>query len=165
MKTIAILIAALLCAAPSWAQEGQVEVSPLTAPGDLHQAVVENARRAAQALRAGDFKTARRYAQMVTRGDPGNPEAWLRLGAAQRGMMDWKGARASYRTALQLQPTTPAAHAGLGVALARLGDAGAAKELAWLSAKAAECASNCTAIAARRAEVEAAIAAGGGKGG
>ena len=167
MKNTAILIAALLCAAPAWAQEGQTEISNLNAgPGagpDLHAAVVENARRATQALRANDFRTARRYAQLVTRGDPGNPEAWLMLGAAQRGLMDWKGARASYGMALRMAPTGVAAHAGLGVALARLGDAGAAKELAWLAAKADTCAANCAAIAAGRSDVAAAMAAGGGK--
>ena len=82
------------------------------------------------------------------------------LGAAQRGLNDWQGAQASYRTALRLAPVSADAHAGLGVALARSGDVRAAKELAWLTDKVLACATNCVAITKHRADVEAAIVAG-----
>ena len=58
-----------------------------------------------------------------------------------------------------MTPSSVEAHAGFGVALARTGDAAAAKQLAWLNERAKACGANCGTLPQLKAEVEAAIAA------
>jgi cytochrome c-type biogenesis protein CcmH/NrfG len=156
----AMLAAALICAAPAWAQS-EMEIFQQTADSLIanHREITQqNIDRATKALQAKDYKTARKYAQTVTRADPKRIEAWLMLGAAQLGLEDWKGARGTYTTAVRLQPVDPEAHAGLGVALARTKDPRATQQLAWLDAKAQACGATCARIAKLKSDVETAIA-------
>ena len=138
---VAIVVAVLMGAAPVWAQS---EMEIYQQQGDRlltnsREGIEQNVMLATQALRQKDFKTARKYAQAVTRADPKRGQAFLLLGAAQIGLKDFKGARGTYTTAVRLSPGDPEAHAGLGVAMARTKDAKAQTQLDWLAAKAAEC--------------------------
>lgn len=156
MKSAAILIAAALCAAPAFAQDS---LYPQTSPEEgLRDNLTRSYAMAGQALQIGDYKTARRYAVLVTRGDPTSVPAWLMLGAAQSGLQDWKAARQTYATLVRLEPSNARAHAGLGVALAKVGDAKAADQLAWLTAQAQACRANCGPLLQGKAEVAAALA-------
>ena len=124
---------------------------------EVTQAAID---RATRALQAGDYATARRYAQTVTRADPKRVEAWLLLGTAQLGLQDWKKARITYTTAVRLWPNHPEARAGLGVALARTSDPKAAVQLAWLTEKAQACGgcAQSTQLARYKTDVETAMA-------
>ncbi|HEX7946551.1 MAG TPA: tetratricopeptide repeat protein [Phenylobacterium sp.] len=138
---VAIVVAVLMGAAPVWAQS---EMEIYQQQGDRlltnsREGIEQNVMLATQALRQKDFKTARKYAQAVTRADPKRGQAFLLLGAAQIGLEDFKGARGTYTTAVRLSPGDPEAHAGLGVAMARTKDAKAQAQLDWLATKAAEC--------------------------
>ena len=158
-----ILIAlALAAAAPACAQQSEME--NLQAGGDAlltdhREATQFNIDKASQALKAGDFKTARRYASLVVRADPKRIEAWRLLGSAQIGLQDWNGARRSYTNAVRITPADPESRSGLGVALARANDPKAQDQLAWLTAKVEACTSNCGTLARYRREVEVAVAA------
>lgn len=157
----AMLAAALLCAAPAWAQS-ETELfqeggsAMLAAQREVTQRKIE---LATTALQAKDYKAARKHAQSVTRADPKRIEPWLMLGAAQQGLQDWRGARTTYTTAVRLSPGHPEARAGLGVALARTNDPKATIHLAWLDAKLKDCAGCWQAgqLARFKGEVETAI--------
>jgi cytochrome c-type biogenesis protein CcmH/NrfG len=92
------------------------------------QVTQRNIDRATEALPVGDYKATRRFAQAVTRGDPKRAEAWYFLGTVQMGVADWKRAAITYMTALKVAPQHPEAHAGLGMAVARVQDPRAAGE-------------------------------------
>ncbi|TAL31412.1 tetratricopeptide repeat protein [Phenylobacterium sp.] len=136
-----ILTAIVACASPAWSQsETELYESGANAMAGAQREVTQrNVDVATKALRDKDYKTARKYAQSVTRADPKRVEAWLLLGSAQQGLQDWKGARTTYTTAVRLHPTHPEARAGLGVAYARTGDPKATVQLAWLETKLREC--------------------------
>jgi Tfp pilus assembly protein PilF len=104
-----------------------------------------------QALKAGQYKDASRSLKRVVKAVPGNLEAWRLLGEASAGEQDWKASGHAYEAALRLAPDDVAAHAGLGVALARTRDAKARTELDWLNAKAQACAAACPDAAALKA--------------
>jgi len=74
---------------------------------------------------------------------PRNSDVWRFLGAARGGLKDWAGSRAAYEKAVEINPTDWGSHAGLGVALAALGDAGAKTEMAWLEEQVRTCNRNC----------------------
>ena len=154
-----MLAAALVCAGPAWSQsEDEIYQQTGNALLAAHsENLQQNIDRAATAMRAKDYKSARKYAQAVTRGDPKRVEAWLMLGAAQVALADWKAARGTYTTAVRLSPVDPEAHAGLGVALARTKDPKAAQQLAWLTTQVQACKGNCAGLAKYRSDVEAAI--------
>jgi cytochrome c-type biogenesis protein CcmH/NrfG len=118
-----------------------------------------NIELASQALQAGDFKTARKYALSVTRADPKRVEPWLMLGAAQAGLEDWKAARSTYATAVRISPGDPTARGGLGVAMAKTRDPYATVQLAWLAAKVQACGGcgQAAQLAKLHSDVEAAI--------
>lgn len=117
------------------------------------------AQLAAQAIKDKDYRTARKYAQQLTRGDPKRAEAWLILGAAQLGLEDWSAARGTYTTAVRLSPDSPEAHGGLGVAYARTRDAKAQQQLAWFASAQTACGTCWQArdLARFRTDVESAI--------
>ena len=92
---------------------------------------------------------------------PQNLSAWLMLGETQAATSDWKAAKRSYTMALRVSSASPEAHAGLGVALANLGDKDAARQLDWFKEKTAGCGSACGALGKYKAQVETAIATGG----
>ena len=143
MRRIGYLVmAAALAAGPAWSQSETelYEAGANAMAGAQREVTQQNIDMAAKALRAKDYKTARRYAQSVTRADPKRIESWLLLGAAQQGLEDWKGARITYTTAVRISPVHPEARAGLGIAYARTGDPKAAALRAWLDAKVKECA-------------------------
>lgn len=158
---ILILAAVMAGASPAWAQsETELYESGANAMAGAQREVTQrNIDVAAKALRDQDYKTARKYAQSVTRADPKRVEAWLLLGSAQQGLQDWKGARTTYTTAVRLYPTHPEARAGLGVAYARTGDPKATVQLAWLDAKLRECGGcyQSGQLAKFKADIEAAI--------
>jgi len=144
MRQIGLLVlaAALIGAAPAFAQSETEQFQEggsamLAAQREVTQ---RNIDMATKALQAKDYKTARKYAQSVTRADPKRIESWLLLGAAQQGLEDWQGARATYTRAVRMVPSHPEARAGLGVAYARTADPKATVQLAWLDAKLKECA-------------------------
>ena len=143
MRQIGLLVfAAALVAGPALAQsETELYEGGGTALLAAQREVTQrNIDMATQALRAKDYKTARKYAQSVTRADPKRIESWLMLGAAQQGLADWKGARSTYTRAVRMVPSHPEARAGLGVAYARTADPKATVQLAWIDAKLKECA-------------------------
>jgi cytochrome c-type biogenesis protein CcmH/NrfG len=159
---VAIAVAVLIGAAPVWAQS---EMELYQQQGDRllnasREGIEQNVMLATRALRAKDFKTARKYAQAVTRADPKRGQAWLLLGAAQIGLEDFKAARGTYTTAVRLAPGDPEAHAGLGVAFARTRDAKAQVQLAWLATKAQACGKCWQApqLAKFKSDIESAIA-------
>ncbi len=162
MKRIAILLAALAIAAPAWAQQGP---SDKNGPDNTAEQAAQLdqqrhwAAQATDAMRAGDWKTARKFAQRLADAAPQNLSAQLMLGQAQQGLEDWKGARRTYAAAVRLSPTSPEARAGYGVALGRTGDEKAVKQLEWLTERAKAC-GNCSTVTKMKADVEAAIAAG-----
>jgi cytochrome c-type biogenesis protein CcmH/NrfG len=161
MRRIGLALAAALVCSPAWAQsETELYESGGTAMAAAQREVTQrNIDVATKALRDGDYKTARKYAQPVTRADPKRVESWLLLGAAQQGLADWKGARTTYTTAVRLFPSHPEARAGLGIALARTGDPKATVQLGWIDAKLRECGGCWQAgqLAKFKADVEAAI--------
>jgi len=159
---MAIVVAALVGAPPVWAQS---EMEIYQQQGDRlltnsREGIEQNVMLATRALRAKDFKTARKYAQSVTRADPKRGQAWLLLGAAQMGLEDFKAARGTYTTAVRLSPGDPEAHAGLGVAFARTKDAKAQAQLDWLATKAADCGKcwQASQLAKFKSDIESAIA-------
>ena len=159
---VAIAVAVLIGAAPVWAQS---EMELYQQQGDRllnasREGIEQNVMLATRALWAKDFKTARKYAQAVTRADPKRGQAWLLLGAAQIGLEDFKAARGTYTTAVRLSPGDAEAHAGLGVAFARTHDAKAQVQLTWLAAKAQECGKcwQASDLARFRSDIESAIA-------
>lgn len=141
MRWIGLAVAAALVAGPAWSQSETelYEGGANALAGEQREVTQRNIDAATRALQAKDYKTARRYAQPVTRADPKRIESWLLLGAAQQGLLDWKGARATYTTAVRLVPNHPEARAGLGIALARTSDPKATVQLAWLDAKLKAC--------------------------
>jgi cytochrome c-type biogenesis protein CcmH/NrfG len=160
---IGLLAAALLSGAPAWAQS-EMEIYQQTGDALLNshrESLQQNIDGAARAMRAKDYKAARKYAQAVTRADPKRLEAWLMLGAAQVGLQDWKAARGTYTTAIRLSPMDPEAHAGLGVAMARTKDLPkATQQVAWLDAQLQACKGNCAGLAKYKSDVLSAIAEG-----
>jgi Flp pilus assembly protein TadD len=98
---------------------------------------------ATRAMEAQDYAAAQRHARTAARLAPGNVEVRKLLGDAQIAGGDWRGAARTYATAVRLAPTDPAAHAGLGVSLARLNDPKAQAQLDWLTARSARCAGRC----------------------
>jgi len=116
--------------------------------------------RAVSALREQGYKTAARAAERVTSAAPTSVEGWRLLGAAQTGAENWKAARRAYERAVKLAPDDALSHGGLGLALAKLQDARAQQELAWLKAKLEACAAGCSDAADLQAlagQVEAAM--------
>jgi Flp pilus assembly protein TadD len=103
------------------------------------------------ALKAGEYRDASRALKRVTGAVPTNAEAWRLLGEASAGDNDWKGSRHAYEKAVKLTPDDVSAHAGLGVALARLKDPKAQGELDWLNAKVQACGGSCADGAALKA--------------
>ncbi|MGH6967389.1 MAG: tetratricopeptide repeat protein, partial [Myxococcota bacterium] len=99
--------------------------------------------RALAAIQARQFKQAAVAAGHVTQAAPKNPDGWRLLGAAHAGDENWKGSRRAYERAVKLLPDDPTAHAGLGLALANLGDPGARAELEWLWARSSACGDTC----------------------
>jgi len=99
--------------------------------------------KAIAAMKAHQFKQAALDAGRVTQVAPRNPDGWRLLGAAHAGEENWQGSRRAFERALKLVPHDPAAHAGLGLALANLGDAKAQRELDWLRARASACVAAC----------------------
>jgi cytochrome c-type biogenesis protein CcmH/NrfG len=167
MRRIGILVLAAALAAG--AADAQSEMEIYQQQGDRllganREDLQQNAQLAARALKARDFRTARKYAQVVTRGDPKRVESWLLLGAAQVGLEDWKAARGTYTTAVRVGPGNAEAHAGLGVAYARTNDLKAQVQLAWLAQAATACGSCWQAgeLAKFRRDVESAIALAAG---
>jgi len=159
MRLIVILMA-LACATAALAQGPQDRNGSDTTGDQAGQLDAQRHAYAAvrQALRDGDFQLARKFAQRLTGQAPTNLDVWLMLGEAESGLKDWNAASRAYATAARLKPSSPEAHAGLGIARARRGDAdGAAKQLAWLTAQAQAC-GNCGQVAKLKADVEAAIA-------
>ena len=160
---IGVLAAALMAGAAPSALWAQSEMEIYQQQGDRllsanREDLQQNALLATQALKAKDYRTARKYAQVVTRGDPKRVESWLLLGAAQIGLQDFKAARGTFTTAVRLSPIDPEAHAGLGIALARTKDPRATEQLAWLAAKAQACTGQCAGLTKFKSEVETAIA-------
>jgi len=103
------------------------------------------------ALQSGQFRDASRALKRVTSAVPSNTEAWRLLGEASAGDNDWKGSRNAYQHAVKLSPDDVAAHAGLGLALARLKDPKAQGELDWLNAKVQACGGACAEASALKA--------------
>lgn len=99
--------------------------------------------KAITAMKAGQFKQAALAAGHVTQVAPKNPDGWRLLGAAHAGEENWKGSRRAFERALKLVPDDPAAHAGLGLALANLGDPKAREQLDWLLARSSACGDTC----------------------
>jgi cytochrome c-type biogenesis protein CcmH/NrfG len=164
MRIGVVAMATALACAPVGAS-AQSEMEQVQQAGDRllnanREDLQQNAQLATRALKAGDFRAARKYAQTVTRGDPKRVEAWLLLGAAQIGLQDWRAARGTYTTAVRVGPGNAEAHAGLGVAYARTSDPKARTQLAWLAQAASACGSCWQAadLAKFHRNVEAAIA-------
>lgn len=99
--------------------------------------------KAVNAIKAAKYRDAARAAEHVTEAVPKNPDAWRLLGVARSGDNDWKGARRAYERLVKLAPDDAQAHAGLGVALAKLKDAKAQAEVDWLKSKAQACGDAC----------------------
>ena len=99
--------------------------------------------KAIAAMKAQQFSKAATAAGHVTQVAPKNPDGWRLLGAAHAGEENWKGSRRAFERALRLRPDDPAAHAGLGLALANLGDPKARVELDWLLTRSSTCGDTC----------------------
>ena len=110
--------------------------------------------RGLAALKAGQYHDAAKSLKRVTKAVPNNAETWRLLGEAEAGDGDWKGSGKAYAQAVKLAPDDVAAHAGLGVALARQNDAKAKGELDWLNAKSQACAATCAEAAALKAAAD-----------
>jgi Flp pilus assembly protein TadD len=155
-KASALILTGLLAAAawPALASGGggggMSEAPSVSAPA--YDPAADYARGVA-ALQAGRYKEAARALKRVTGAVPGDPDGWRLLGQAAAGDGDWKGSRRAYEKVVKLAPDDVAAHAGLGVALARLQDAKARSELDWLNAKAQACADACPDADALKAAV------------
>jgi cytochrome c-type biogenesis protein CcmH/NrfG len=163
--TPSLIAIALAIATPTFAQQSEME--NYQAGGD---ALLANHRettqysidRATAALKASDYKTARRFASSVVRADPKRIESWKLLGAAQIGLQDWSGARRSYASAVRITPGDPESRSGLGVAMAYLNDPKAQEQLTWLTARVAACRSNCAALAGYQRQVADSLTAAAG---
>lgn len=166
MRRIGVVMAAaaLAWAGAAWAQQSEENTFVSIAnqqQSDQREITQHNIDQATKALRAKDYKTARKYAQPVTRADPKRVEAWLLLGTAQIGLGDYRAARTAYTTAVRLSPVDPEARAGLAIAYARTKDPKAAAQLAWLNEKIAACAGRCpqaTQLTRLKTDVETALA-------
>lgn len=159
----ALLAATLALAAPAARAQSEMELYMQEGNRmlDAHRDELRQyAQLAGQAIKDKDFRTARKYAQQLTRGDPKRAEAWLILGAAQLGLEDWSAARGTYSTAVRLAPDSPEAHGGLGVAYARTRDARAQQQLAWFATTQAACGTcwQSRDLARFRTDVESAVA-------
>ena len=157
-----VLAAALLGAAPVWAQS-EMEIYQQTGDGLLaahREATQRNINGATKALQAKDYATAKKYALTVSRQDPKRVEPWLMLGAAETGLQDWPAARKAYTAAVKISPIHVEARAGLGIAQARLKDSGVQRQLSWLTKKAEECGGCWQAgqLAKYKSDVETAVA-------
>lgn len=113
-----------------------------SASGPQYDPAAEYAKAVA-ALKAKDYKAASRAAQRVTAAVPKSVDGWRLLGAAKSGSEDWKGARKAYERAVKVAPDDIMAHAGLGLALAKLQDPKAQAELSWLKARGEACGTAC----------------------
>jgi predicted CXXCH cytochrome family protein len=71
---------------------------------------------------AGQPAQAVAIAKRATASAPADPRAWNTLGQAQLDLVDFRGARLSFKQALTLDPEMPEAHNGTGIALATIGD-------------------------------------------
>lgn len=126
----------------------------------------EEYAKAVAALNAKNYKAAARAAGNVTDAAPKSIEAWRLLGVAQQGAENWKGAKRAWEKAVKLDPNDVTSRAGLGMSLAKLQDAKAAEQLAWLKAKADACGTGCADSAKLKAatvEVESALSGGAPK--
>jgi Flp pilus assembly protein TadD len=99
--------------------------------------------RGMSALQAQQYREAAKAMRRVTDAVPSSVEAWRMLGEASAGEEDWKGARHAYERVVRLAPDDWRGHAGLGLALAKLKDAKAQDELAWLKSKSQGCSDGC----------------------
>lgn len=161
MNAAGLGAALALLASAAWAQGGMASPGAMPShggggPGGLgsmsaampgaaqprYNAAAEYAKAIA-AMKAQQFKQAALAAGHVTQVAPRNPDGWRLLGAAHAGEENWKGSRRAFERALRLVPDDPAAHAGLGLALANLGDPKAREQLDWLLARSSACGDTC----------------------
>lgn len=120
----------------------------------------EEYAKAVAALQAKNYKSAARAASNVTEAAPKSIEGWRILGVAHQGSENWKGAKRAFEKAVKLDPNDVTSRAGLGMALAKLQDAKAQEQLAWLKAKSEACGAGCADSAKLKAatmEVEGAL--------
>ena len=110
--------------------------------------------RGVAALQAEHYHEAARALRKVADAVPSSADVWRLLGEASAGDNDWKGAKRAYERVVRMAPDDVAAHAALGLALARLKDPAAQRELDWLNSKAAACAGACSDAAAIKAGAE-----------
>jgi tetratricopeptide (TPR) repeat protein len=115
----------------------------MPAPGQPRYNAAAEYAKAIAAMKAQQFKAAAIAAGHVAQVAPKNPDGWRLLGAAHAGEDNWKGSRRAFERALKLLPDDPAAHAGLGLALANLGDPKAREQLDWLLARSSACGDTC----------------------
>lgn len=122
----------------------------------------EEYAKAVRAIQAKDYKAAARAADHVTTAAPKSVDGWRLLGVAQAGAENWKGAKRAYERAVKLAPDDLASRGGLALALANLKDPKAQDQLAWLKAKAQDCAAGCDAglLKSLTADVEKAVSGG-----
>ena len=151
-------LAFAVCVGPALAQGGSSAAGAMRGMGggmttayrveQLRQQVPEydpaaDYARALEALKAARYREAARLAERVTEGAPANPTGWRLLGVAYAGDNNWRGSRRAYLRAVKLTPNDLTVHVGLGLAMARLGDARAQAELDWLRARASVCGDTC----------------------
>ncbi len=108
------------------------------------------------ALKAGDYKTAEEHFDRVSQAAPRNADVWYVLGVARAGKGDLKGAEKAYEKSVRINGDGIAAHAQLGVTLAKLNQADKAKaELQVLQQKSDACAGTCPQAADLKAALDA----------
>lgn len=108
------LLVALLCAAAFAAQRKQAPKSQEPEEEDETLAVKEYSFNPLQAekeikvgayyFKKGSFRAAAQRFREATRWNPGDAEAWLRLGEAQEKLKDRAAAREAYAKYLELKP-------------------------------------------------------------
>jgi predicted Zn-dependent protease len=138
IRTTAALALAVAAAGGAFAQEEARGPSGFGMPPGWQEHAA-----AIRAIEAKDYARAQRLATVASRLAPRNVDVLKVLGAAQMGGDDWPGAARTYSAVVRLDRTDPVAHAGLGVALARLNDPKAKDQLVWLKGRAEQCAGRC----------------------
>jgi tetratricopeptide (TPR) repeat protein len=153
----ALILGCVLCAAPLFAMGGgggggSSSASPSESAPAYDPAV--EYQKGITALKAKDFKTAKRAFDRVLAAAPKDANTQYLAGLSRTGLLDYKGATKFLEKAVKLDPELIGAHRELGIAYAKSGAKPKAETtLAALKAKAATCGASC----ARAAELKAAI--------
>jgi tetratricopeptide (TPR) repeat protein len=159
----ALLLGCVLCAAPLFAMGGgggggSSNASPSESAPAYDPAV--EYQNGITALKAKDYKTAKRAFDRVLAVAPKDANTQYLAGLSRTGLLDYKGAIKFLEKAVKLDPDLIGAHQQLGVAYAKTGAKPKAEAtLATLKSKAATCGTSCAKAGDLKAAIDALSAA------